>query len=242
MVVSKYEIDMLGVGAADAFLIRFFDENDKQYIVLVDAGHYDDGKTICEFVRERYETNTIDLAICTHCDDDHFGGFVYIFQKMLENGVNTVFINKILINDPGDVITEDDVKWYEKKENVIKEARSVYDCHNTNLLDLIEKVKKLGNLIVNHGLSDGHCSEYDGVIDVIAPSSSYYRQQALLFRNKLQPYDYVLEGDEDDAVEVPDTKNIFSKKLIGVDPSSHNKSSIMFLFKPSDGKKFKLYG
>lgn len=27
MKVIKYEIDMLGVGAADAFLIRFYDDN-----------------------------------------------------------------------------------------------------------------------------------------------------------------------------------------------------------------------
>ena len=41
MQVTKYEIDMLGVGAADAFLIRFYDENETQYVVLVDAGYYD---------------------------------------------------------------------------------------------------------------------------------------------------------------------------------------------------------
>lgn len=32
MNATKYEIDMLGVGAADALLVRFFDENDKAYI------------------------------------------------------------------------------------------------------------------------------------------------------------------------------------------------------------------
>lgn len=43
MKVTKYEIDMLGVGAADAFLIHFFDENETQYVILVDAGYYDNG-------------------------------------------------------------------------------------------------------------------------------------------------------------------------------------------------------
>ena len=37
MNATKHEIDMLGVGAADALLVRFFDENDKAYIILVDA-------------------------------------------------------------------------------------------------------------------------------------------------------------------------------------------------------------
>ena len=35
MEVTKYEIDMLSVGAADAFLIRFFDEKEEQHVILV---------------------------------------------------------------------------------------------------------------------------------------------------------------------------------------------------------------
>ena len=242
MKVTKYEIDMLGVGAADAFLIRFFDENDNQYVVLVDAGYYDNGKDISEFVITRYGTHTIDLAICTHCDDDHSGGFIYILQEMLNHPSTSVDIRKILVNDPGDCITEDDVKWYENRDNVIKEARTVYDYHGENLLELIDKVKKRRSLVSEQAFSDGHCIEFDGIIDVIAPSSTYYRKQALLFRNKLQPYNYVLEDDDDDAIEIPDTKKIYSKKLIGKDPSSHNKSSIMFLFTPNDGRKFLFTG
>ena len=52
MNATKYEIDMLGVGAADALLVRFFDENDKAYIILVDAGNYCNGETIAKFVKE----------------------------------------------------------------------------------------------------------------------------------------------------------------------------------------------
>ena len=44
MKVTKYEIDMLNVKAADAFLIHFFnDENNYEYVVLIDGGNYDDG-------------------------------------------------------------------------------------------------------------------------------------------------------------------------------------------------------
>ena len=69
MKVTKYEIDMLNVKAADAFLIHFFnDENNYEYVVLLDGGYYDDGKTIAEFIRNNYSQHYIDLAICTHCD------------------------------------------------------------------------------------------------------------------------------------------------------------------------------
>jgi hypothetical protein len=43
MKVTRYEIDMLNVGAADAFLIHIFDDNtDYEYVVLIDGGNYED--------------------------------------------------------------------------------------------------------------------------------------------------------------------------------------------------------
>ena len=107
MNLTKYEIDMLGVGAADALLIRFFDENNKAYVVLVDAGNYNNGEAIAKFVKKRYDTSQIDLEICTHCDDDHFGGFIFLLEDMQNNPKTSVDIKKILINDPGLHITQD---------------------------------------------------------------------------------------------------------------------------------------
>lgn len=54
MTVKQYEIDMLNVKDADAFLIHFFDENDKEYVVLVDGGRYEDGPTVSNYERRKY--------------------------------------------------------------------------------------------------------------------------------------------------------------------------------------------
>ena len=123
----------------------FFDENDKAYIILVDAGNYCNGETIAKFVKERYNTFQIDLAICTHCDDDHFGGFIFLLEDMKNNPQTSVDIKKILINDPGLHITQNDVKYYQNLDNVRKEARSVYDGHGNNLLELIMRKDNLNN-------------------------------------------------------------------------------------------------
>lgn len=49
MKVTKYEIDMLNVKAADAFLIHFFnDENNYEYVVLIDGV-----KTLMNYLRVR---------------------------------------------------------------------------------------------------------------------------------------------------------------------------------------------
>ena len=87
MEVKKYEIDMLDVKVADAFLIHFFDENNAEYVVLIDGGNYSDGTKIASFIREHYSQNYINLAICTHCDDDHFGGIHYLLEQQKSGGL-----------------------------------------------------------------------------------------------------------------------------------------------------------
>jgi len=87
MKVTKYEIDMLNVASADAFLIHFFDDDTNcEYIVLIDGGNYSDGKKIAKFIRDNYSQDYIDLAICTHCDDDHFCGIQYLLEQQRDNG------------------------------------------------------------------------------------------------------------------------------------------------------------
>ena len=39
MTIDRYEIDMLDVKNADAFLIHFFTKEGNEYIVLVDGGN-----------------------------------------------------------------------------------------------------------------------------------------------------------------------------------------------------------
>lgn len=163
---------------------------------------------------------------------------------MKNNPQTSVDIKKFLINDPGLHITQNDVKYYQNLDNVRKEARSVYDGHGNNLLELIWDLSRKRRLSYSEAFSDGYNSEFDGLIDILGPSTEYYRTQALLFRNDLQPYDYAIVDDSEDAYEIPETKNIYSKKLdeAGNDPSHHNKSSIIFLFKPDDEHYFLFTG
>ena len=53
MKITKYEIDMLDVAAADAFLLHFWDDETKyEYVILIDAGNYEDGKKVAKFIHE----------------------------------------------------------------------------------------------------------------------------------------------------------------------------------------------
>ena len=62
MKITHYEIDLLSVGAADACLLHFFDDdNNESYTVLIDAGNYSDGKKVSDFIKLRYPNHFIDL-------------------------------------------------------------------------------------------------------------------------------------------------------------------------------------
>ena len=236
MTVKKYEIDMLNVGAADACLIHFFDESGKSYVVLIDAGNYSNGKSVSDFVKTRYGTKTIDLAICSHCDKDHFGGLVYLLEDMTARPFSSVKIKSLWVNDPGKHVSVEDVKYYRNQQNAEKEARSVYTLPNgKNLFEVLSKV----NVTVSEAFPDTTFTAFNGHIEVLGPTKNYYEKKSLLFRNKLEPIVKTYSGTDsfDDSDESGDVK---SKALDDAsdDSSAHNQTSILVLFKPDDGQKF----
>lgn len=256
MKITKYEIDMLSVGAADASLIHFFDEedNNKEYIVLVDAGNYDDGKKITDFVRSRYGKSEIDLAICSHCDKDHFGGFVYLLEKIRDNKANRLDIKKMWIDDPADHVPLGQIIHTNmSRQTVSVKARTVYDLgDDKNLIEILADLNSKDIVIWQEPFSDLTPSKiwykrtaFDHHIEVLAPSVSYYASLVPDFRNDLKRKKYDTDEDKEDAtIEVRTGNEIYSKTIdeAGDDPSSHNQSSVIFLFKPDDDKLFLFMG
>ena len=255
MTVKQYEIDMLNVKDADAFLIHFFDENDKEYVVLVDGGRYEDGPTVSKFIYDTYGTHTVNLAICTHCDDDHYGGLLWMVEDMTNNPRTSVDIKELWLNDPGLHCWADD---FERRRNDVRtqnQARIVYTLNSgKNFLDTIQALLDSDNFNSNMKVRevfsdspDGGYKAFDGIIEVIGPSVEYYESQVLNFRhsmkaNKTTPA--ANDADDDDTIEIDDTGNVYSKTLDEAvpDDSSHNLSSVIFLFIPSDDRKYLFTG
>lgn len=250
MKVTKYEIDMLNVKAADACLIHFFDEHDNDYVVLVDAGNYGDGQVVVDFIKNRYGKSTIDLAICTHCDSDHFGGFIYLLEQIRDNTKNKITINEIWVHDPADHIDLGQIKWIRKEETKDVKARSVYDLGDKNMLDILDG---LANQIkwfepfsdaAEYESQPYRARAFDGKIEVIGPSVKFYESLVVDFRNDLLRKDYNTKDDEDETAEKKSDGTIYSKTLdeAGDDPSDQNQSSVMFVFQPDNNKKFFFMG
>ena len=252
MKVTKYEIDMLDVKAADAFLIHFFnDENHYEYVVLIDGGNYDDGKTIAEFIRTNYTQHYIDLAICTHCDKDHYGGLIYLLEQQRDDGDDNMDIQEIWVDDPANHVELRKIKWYRKQETLDIEARSVFGLGDTNLMELIDELvddKKIKFFepfadADNYSVESYISSKWSGLITIIGPTVDYYSDLVPDFRNDLQKKDYETDENEDSSVELTEGQ-VYSKTLEGAgdDPSPHNQSSVIVKFVPDDEKVFLFMG
>ena len=143
MIFAKdYHIEMLSVGAADAFMLYVVDTQDEEHLILIDAGNYRDGDKIISHIRKYYSNPVVDLAIVTHCDDDHYGGFVRMLEKLKNGDREAIKIRQFWVNDPGENhIDVKDVKYINKQPLVNNKAREIYNCGDLNLLELIDSLR-----------------------------------------------------------------------------------------------------
>lgn len=247
---------MLDVKSADAFLIHFWDdETNSEHVVLIDGGNYQDGTNIAKFIRTHYGAKLgIDLVICSHCDKDHFGGITYLLEQQRDCGNDDMNIGQIWINDPAKHVCNGDIKWSQNMSRYTTnvKARSVYDLENNdNLLDIIQTLQKQKRISWFEPFLDARdmygevsgCS--NGLFKIIGPTRSYYESLVPDFRNDLQRKSGGYDSDESQE-QVAELKEglVYSKILDETedDPSSHNKSSVIVLFQPDDGKKFLFMG
>ena len=239
--ITKYEIDYLNVEDADAILIHFVDDVLGEKVIAIDAGRYSDGELVSNFVKKYYGRRFIDIAICTHCDDDHYGGFIKLIEEQLDYPYTGIKILSLLINDPGKYIKASDVKYYKSDANAKEEARTVYTLSDgeKNLLDIAKEARIPMRDAFSSGGDD--YSLFNGAIEILAPTMWHYEELAPILRHNLEPYDTDDNQEDDTTLEYG---RCISPKLDAApdDTSTHNQSSVILLFNPGDGNKFVFTG
>ena len=230
--ITKFEIDMLDVNAADAFLIHAFTKESNgmelEYVVLVDAGNEGDGEKIINHIQKYYTQQYIDLVIITHCDSDHYGGMQYLIEKNNEN--KDFRINKVWVHDPYDHVDVDDVKYIRKEETLRDRLNAAYAFSDgSNLLDLLDE----SNIEREEVFSGDDYASLN--IKVLGPDEDYYESLIPDFRVDL---DFKEEQPEDEykgLVCFAQTEDQFLSKALEDaedDNSKVNQSSIIFAFCP----------
>lgn len=246
MNIVDYHIEMLDVGAADAFIINLMEQQgdiQKNHLILVDAGEYSDGDKVLKHIRRYYKNKKINLAIVTHCDTDHYGGFVRMLEKIQDDDADSIPISKFWINDPTKHgIKAGDVKSVQTQRTVNERLKSVYTLNNgLNLLDLIKSLRIpfqecfSGFDINKRNFYPKKDNEYD-CITIVGPSESYYESEILDMRNNLHAIVEASEGltsfSNESANYIDDASD---------DGSSHNQTSIIFSLELA-GKKYLFTG
>ena len=258
MAITNYQIEMLNVGDADAFIVYYLTEDGGEHLVLIDAGRYDDGEKVLNHLNSYYTGIPVELAIVTHPDDDHYGGFIYLLEQIQQKSKNLVPIQQFWINDPRNHISVKDVEEDIQRKTLEKRLADIYSGNKTNLLELIELLhipyKEVfaqtifTDVILKSGKYEKNyqCVGSDQIgFTILGPTKEYFEQQCQEFRFK---HIHVQIEDEADDMIDERTFSANEKCLSQVledandDQSNHNRSSIIVLFEPGDGNKFLFTG
>lgn len=228
----RYEVYLLQLGDADCIIIRYKASGSIfPKTVVVDAGNVGDSDRIKKFLYDRYGTRTIDLAVCTHPDKDHKGGF---FDLMDDDQLK---IKQFWAIDPYLHLEEADYDRFYSESKKKEIARRPFN-HPSDKRNLIKMAEDRG-IFYSPSVGDVYkCVP----LTVVGPTAEYYYEAAkgmlLDFQEiKEDPdteiYDEHAKVDESDAKSIIDTDN---------DTTYTNQSSLILLLEIPDGPRFLLTG
>lgn len=208
---------MLNVGNADSFVIRHFGGDDKEIVILIDAGKSQHGEQVVKHIQKHTTSGKVDLAICTHPDNDHIGGFQIVFDE--------IDIVEFWMHDPTKY--RDTVKKMldiGKKDGSLTTLLLESLNQSISLMDRIGKIDGLIHKIPFAGLT------YDKApISILAPSEPYYVDRLKDFKDIHQLFESQQELSFEDYLYL-------NEKKAGIDSSKANNSSVVTLFHPLGGK------
>ena len=231
--MPNYEVHYLNVSDADAIIIRYEDSQNK-YVVLIDAGNVGDADKIKNYIWNHWKTYTIDLAICTHPDSDHKGGFFGLLND------KNVIINEFWLNTPDDVIKEDEYNNLYPKRNWLSHCRECYahptDTQSKDLVSLAQ------NTCHKMQFTYKGKSHPQIPISVVGPTMEFYHPLAIeiLKNNKRQKVVDNLIYEDVSYFSSIQAKSSIDNETDDCSPT--NAGSIILLFGPINGHKFLLLG
>lgn len=181
----KYEIDFIGIKEhtkdASAVCLRWYSEQAERYIVVVyDGGFKVHGEALVSHLKQFYFTDetdpTIDIAICSHSDDDHATGLAEIFDHF--KVANLIVNRPCKFSDELFPLVDDGRKT---KNSVEKELKEKY----SSIANLEEKAVESGT-----NICDGFTSiNFNGIyspLRILSPTKEMYLQ--LIAESSKTPY------------------------------------------------------
>lgn len=234
-ITEKYEVEFLKLGDADSILIHY-ERNYMPFIILIDAGNIQDSEIIKNHIKKYYAFSkkddskkyTIDLAICTHPDKDHKGGFFNLLQD------DEIDITEFWLYDPRNFMDSKDIRGNKTSEDS-KIIFSHPEDDDQNLIELIES-KRIAFPRIYPNFEHQYIP-----IKVLGPTKDYYteRLKDMLEDYMMKTYEEAEISEYEENAEIDEIKGKIDS--IDDDSSPYNKSSLILSFTPC-GKKFLFTG
>lgn len=175
---TQLQIDFLAVdsgeksGDAIAFRYGNFSHRSLFKVVIIDGGTKDSGNKLVEHINQFYDTNEVDLVICTHPDADHASGLRQI--------MNQCVVNELWIHKPWD--------HSEHVCDLFHDGRITDNSLSERLQKAYTYAYELVTLAEDKGIPvrepfAGRQSE-DFALTILGPTVDYYRGVDTRFRKK----------------------------------------------------------
>ncbi len=187
--------------------------------MLIDAGQYEDGPYIEEFVEQHCEDHVLDVLIVTHAHADHYGGFC-------NGALNSIEEIKLII-DYG----YQDSNYYEKvKKSYIQKGATYYPIYNCiNELEGASRKYRFSSDLTLELIDTGqYALPYKSL-----PSNANQNDYSVVCRVDFGSNSYLytgdLSGDYDQTILKQNIENMTVMKLAHHGARSHNSNSSVFL-------------
>lgn len=232
-----FELDFLPVGketqSGDAIVFRYGnlqgDRNDWR-VIVVDAGFEETGNEVVEHIKNVYNTDSVDLVISTHPDNDHAGGIPTVLSELN--------VKKLWIHKPWEhtknisklfehhAVTDSSVE--NRIEKGLKTAKTIFDVAEEKGITIEEPFTGLQD--------DGKC------VVVLGPDKNYYITELIpnfrctpeakesLFAKIISKTENVIESAMDFVKEAWDIETLDNSG----DTTAENNSSVVILITIDD--------
>ena len=237
-----YQVHFLELGDADCIAIKYQkDAVSNACIALVDAGNVSDAPKIKKFLCTTFKSTRIDLAVCTHPDCDHKGGF---FGLLADPAIS---IGELWVKHPAKYIGDEDFKRMKRRDSKWDACNRVYNHPSDaskNLIDLADgRINPDGTRCRCWNV---YCGWRHAILplEVVGPSEDFYREVAVGLVSdfaELNVEPDISDYDENDEISEEEAKSVIDSPD-EVDKSFSNMGSIVLLFEPDSIRRILLTG
>lgn len=227
MLRNQTELNILPAYHGDSILIKTFDKNKEEFIILIDGGTT---STFDYSLKKKLnDISKINLLVLTHIDSDHIGGLIRLFGNSL---IDKIEIDEIWINQP-------DYELYQTSNK-----KALISVRQGEDIKTLFKVKKPNSNFREITIEDNIINIRDIEFTILSPNIEIKNK---LYQKWKKEKDKLILKQENLKVNISSNGTSYSKSLeelskIDFNPDSsingdiYNSSSIAFVLKCPDVK------